>query len=64
MRSAAPASSSAAAPRRRTEPGRGSGPVILVLDNYDSFTWNLVHYLREIGAEVRVARNTSDWNAG
>jgi anthranilate synthase component 2 len=40
--------------------GRGdglSGPSILVLDNYDSFTWNLVHYLREIGAEVRVARN-------
>jgi anthranilate synthase component 2 len=31
--------------------------VILVVDNYDSFTWNLVHYLREIGAEVRVARN-------
>jgi anthranilate synthase component 2 len=31
--------------------------VILVLDNYDSFTWNLVHYLREIGAEIRVARN-------
>ena len=40
--------------------GRGdglSGPSIFVLDNYDSFTWNLVHYLREIGAEVRVARN-------
>ena len=35
------------------------GPSILVLDNYDSFTWNLVHYLREIGAEVRVARNDS-----
>jgi anthranilate synthase component II len=33
--------------------------MILVLDNYDSFTWNLVHYLREIGAEVRVARNDS-----
>jgi anthranilate synthase component 2 len=33
--------------------------VILVLDNYDSFTWNLVHYLREIGAEVRVERNDS-----
>jgi len=33
--------------------------VILVLDNYDSFTWNLVSYLREIGAEVRVARNDS-----
>jgi anthranilate synthase component 2 len=31
--------------------------VILVVDNYDSFTWNLVHYLRELGAEVRVARN-------
>ena len=27
---------------------------ILVVDNYDSFTWNLVHYLRELGAEVRV----------
>jgi anthranilate synthase component 2 len=31
--------------------------VILVVDNYDSFTWNLVQYLKEIGAEVRVARN-------
>lgn len=31
--------------------------MILVVDNYDSFTWNLVHYLREIGADVRVARN-------
>jgi anthranilate synthase component 2 len=31
--------------------------LVLVLDNYDSFTWNLVHYLREIGAEARVARN-------
>ena len=31
--------------------------MILVLDNYDSFTWNLVHYLKEIGAEVEVARN-------
>jgi len=33
--------------------------MILVVDNYDSFTWNLVHYLREIGAEVRVERNDS-----
>jgi anthranilate synthase component II len=32
-------------------------PRILVVDNYDSFTWNLVHYLSEIGAEVRVERN-------
>jgi anthranilate synthase component 2 len=31
--------------------------VILVVDNHDSFTWNLVHYLRELGAEVRVARS-------
>ncbi len=31
--------------------------MILVIDNYDSFTWNLVHYLMELGAEVEVARN-------
>jgi anthranilate synthase component 2 len=31
--------------------------MILVIDNYDSFTWNLVHYLRELGANVRVVRN-------
>ncbi len=31
--------------------------MILVIDNYDSFTWNLVHYLQELGAEVRVVRN-------
>lgn len=31
--------------------------MILVIDNYDSFTFNLVHYLRELGAEVRVERN-------
>ena len=31
--------------------------MILVVDNYDSFTWNLVHYLIEAGAQVRVARN-------
>ncbi|GMM94414.1 anthranilate synthase component II [Qipengyuania sp. MTN3-11] len=30
---------------------------ILVVDNYDSFTFNLVHYLMELGAEVRVERN-------
>ena len=34
------------------------GPLmILVIDNYDSFTFNLVHYLQELGAEVRVERN-------
>lgn len=31
--------------------------MILVIDNYDSFTWNLVHYVMELGAEVRVERN-------
>jgi anthranilate synthase component II len=35
----------------------GTVPNILVVDNYDSFVWNLVHYLRELGAEVAVARN-------
>ena len=31
--------------------------MILVVDNYDSFTWNIVHYLRELGETVEVARN-------
>ncbi len=31
--------------------------MILVIDNYDSFTWNLVHFLMELGAEVDVVRN-------
>ncbi|MCE2927771.1 MAG: aminodeoxychorismate/anthranilate synthase component II [Rickettsiales bacterium] len=30
---------------------------ILLLDNYDSFTYNLVHYIGELGAEVAVYRN-------
>ncbi len=30
---------------------------IFVVDNYDSFTFNLVHYLMELGADVRVERN-------
>jgi anthranilate synthase component II len=30
---------------------------VLILDNYDSFTWNIVHYLRELGTKVRVERN-------
>ena len=32
-------------------------PLILVIDNYDSFTFNLVHYLLELGARVEVVRN-------
>ena len=31
--------------------------MILVIDNYDSFTWNLVHYLMELGQDVQVVRN-------
>jgi len=31
--------------------------VILLIDNYDSFTYNLYQYLSELGAEVRVVRN-------
>src|SRR5688572_31885429 len=47
-----------------TEPAFANGrdgfktpAMILVIDNYDSFTWNLVHYLQMMGAEVEVARN-------
>ena len=31
--------------------------MVFVLDNYDSFTYNLVQYLGEMGAEVEVRRN-------
>ncbi len=31
--------------------------MLLLIDNYDSFTYNLFHYLGELGAEVRVVRN-------
>lgn len=34
-----------------------SRPRILVIDNYDSFTWNLVHFLEEAGATTEVHRN-------
>jgi anthranilate synthase component 2 len=33
--------------------------MILMIDNYDSFTYNLVHYLEELGADVEVRRNDS-----
>ena len=35
----------------------GEPPMILVIDNYDSFTYNLVQYLGELGAEPEVHRN-------
>ena len=31
--------------------------MLLMLDNYDSFTYNLVQYLQSLGAEVKVVRN-------
>ena len=31
--------------------------MILMIDNYDSFTYNLVHYFQELGARMRVVRN-------
>ena len=60
------------AARVRGEGGRGDGrdpprlrPArlgmnVLVIDNYDSFTYNLVQYLGELGAEVEVIRNDVD----
>ncbi|CUH10772.1 Anthranilate synthase component II [Jannaschia seosinensis] len=35
----------------------GGTGLLLLIDNYDSFTWNLVHYVAEQGADVRVVRN-------
>jgi anthranilate synthase component 2 len=35
----------------------GSALMLLMIDNYDSFTYNLVQYLGELGVEVRVVRN-------
>jgi len=36
---------------------RGEGPSVLLVDNYDSFTYNLYQYLGELGARLRVVRN-------
>jgi anthranilate synthase/aminodeoxychorismate synthase-like glutamine amidotransferase len=41
-----------------------AAPRILVVDNYDSFTYNLVQYLGEQGADVRVFRNDAIDEAG
>ena len=36
---------------------KGANAVILLIDNYDSFTYNLYQYLCELGADVQVVRN-------
>ena len=43
---------------------RGERPMILVIDNYDSFTFNLVQALQAAGADVRVVRNDAIDRAG
>lgn len=42
---------------RRRGGARYIGPMLLLLDNYDSFTWNLAQYLGELGADPVVVRN-------
>jgi len=43
---------------RQTTPAGESAPVrLLMIDNYDSFTYNLVQYLGELGAQLEVVRN-------
>jgi anthranilate synthase/aminodeoxychorismate synthase-like glutamine amidotransferase len=45
-------------PAGQVPPGSGgASPRVLIVDNYDSFTYNLVQYLGELGAEVEVLRN-------
>src|SRR5207247_2743784 len=43
--------------RARGEPAGVAMMRVLVIDNYDSFTYNLVQYLGELGAEPEVVRN-------
>src|SRR5262249_21725970 len=47
----------AIARRRGAREGRAVVTRILVVDNYDSFVFNLVHYLAQLGADVTVRRN-------
>lgn len=42
---------------QRLYPISNECPMLLLIDNYDSFTYNLVHYLGELGADVVIRRN-------
>jgi para-aminobenzoate synthetase / 4-amino-4-deoxychorismate lyase len=41
----------------RPRPGGPARPLVMLIDNYDSFTWNLAHLLYTAGAQVEVVRN-------
>ncbi|HEX8429649.1 MAG TPA: hypothetical protein VF625_00120, partial [Longimicrobium sp.] len=41
----------------RWKNGHADRPLVLLIDNYDSFTWNLVHQLAELGVDSEVVRN-------
>ena len=41
----------------QTHPNSDCSTMLLLIDNYDSFTYNLFHYLGELGARTRVERN-------
>ena len=43
--------------REPARPGGAAGARVLVIDNYDSFVYNLIHYLTELGAYCLVRRN-------
>ena len=46
------------APRATTASApKGARPLVILIDNYDSFTWNLAHLLSTSGAQVEVIRN-------
>ena len=47
-------------PRKLSTPASRRGAMILMIDNYDSFTFNLVQYFGELGADVRVVPNDAD----
>ncbi|MGH3268724.1 MAG: glutamine amidotransferase-related protein, partial [Trebonia sp.] len=42
---------------KKRPPKRTAGPLVILIDNYDSFTWNLAHLLDSAGCLVEVVRN-------